>query len=219
MKKTLLALVVVAAGLTSFGQGYFADSTGLHTIWTTNGTGGYTYSSAGLDTAFLFGSGTAEISGIAQSTATNGTSITSSQLTTAWSDILTDPSYTLATNSNTSALVVGLGAANGSSAAGSGGFPVAGTLTGTTYSIYLISWSDAYSSPQAAAAAGADVGWSKTFSYTTVTSIGTPETFTTAGFSAFGLATVVPSPEPSTIALAGLGVSALVAFRRRNSSK
>ena len=219
MKKAILAIALVATGLSSFGQGYVAFTTGTRQVWDTLVSP--IKPDAGLNVGFLWApvGTTATITSLAASTATNGT--TSVNIATAWSDILgSNGGYTLAVNGGSSATVVQVTSSVGGVSYNSAGtFLLAGTTAGSSYSFYAIAWSNAYSTPQAAQTAGAAVGWSSVFTYSTgAAANSTPLNFTSSGMTPFGLAGA-PVPEPGTIALAGMGIASLLAFRRRNSSK
>jgi hypothetical protein len=85
------------------------------------------------------------------------------------------------------------------------------TAVGGTYSLFMIGWSGGYATPALAAASGQSaVGWSAPFSYTATALTAAPNLM---GVTAFGVAGVIP--EPTTMALAGLGGLALLAIRRR----
>ena len=177
MKKLIITLALAAVGVSAFAQGEFAfNGPGGRGVWVgTQGGNNATFSSAGgIDVAFLFGStaNTPLIDGIAASTATNGS--TAYSASTAWTDILTDPNFMLATNDNggSPVLAVGTEPSNGAygytppGGAQGGAFAVDGTASGgATYRIFVIGWSSAYATPQAAALAGAAVGWTQYFSY------------------------------------------------------
>ena len=170
MKKAILAIALVATGLTSFGQGYVAFTTTTRQVWDTIAGTPVTYKpDAGLNVGFLWApvGTTATITSLAATTATNGT--TSVSYATAWSDILgANGGYTLAVNAGTSATVVQTtSSVGGVSYNGAGTFLVTGTTAGSSYSFYAIAWSNAYSTPQAAQTAGAAVGWSSVFTYAT----------------------------------------------------
>ena len=219
MKKAILAIALVATGLTSFGQGYVLFTTGTRQVWDTLVTP--IKPDAGLNVGFLWApvGTTATITSLAASTATNGT--TSVNIATAWSDILgSNGGYTLAVNNGTSATAITTTTSvGGVSYNAANTFALAGTTGGSSYSVYAIAWSNAYSTPQAAQTAGAAVGWSSVFTYaTSAAANGTPYSFSVSGMTPFGLAGA-PVPEPGTIALAGMGIASLLAFRRRNSSK
>ena len=55
--------------------------------------------------------------------------------------------------------------------------------------------------------------WSQVFNYTTVDSIGTPSSLAISGFIPFGVNNA--TPEPSTLALVGLGIVVRLIARRR----
>jgi len=222
MKKTLLGLALIVTAVSGFAQGQFLMTSGSHTLWnwTNSLSPVFTYNGGQLDTAFLVGSSTAGsplVDAIATRTLTNGTTV---NISTAWSDILNDPNYTLATNAATGLLAVGTNTTVGfTTYNGGGAFAVTNTVAGN-YDVYVIAWSAAYATPALAAAAGVPVGWSNEFTYAAQALGGTPaSSLQVSGMLPFGIALPAATPEPSTIALAGLGVSALVAFRRRNSSK
>jgi len=225
MKKTLLSLTVIAAAISSFAQGDFYFNPPASTLWETNGSGTWVKATPNsLETSFLIGSGTSPLESIAAGTGTNAgtaTFITTAQDTAAWNDILNSTGgFILATNNGTSALVTQLNGANGSiTYNGGASFYVTGSTASAATSVVLISWPAAYATPVLAAAAGAPLGWSQEFSYTPQSGVTAPASMTSSLVGNFGLVEITATPEPSTIALAGLGVSALVAFRRRNSSK
>jgi len=111
------------------------------------------------------------------------------------------------------------GSATGSSAAGPGTWT---DLTGGTYAVPGVAagaagtfevqiWLGDFSSYAAAAAGGAYVGMSTPFTQTLGGGSVLPSDLT-----AMPAVTLAPIPEPSTIALAGLGAAALLIFRRRN---
>lgn len=213
MKKLIAIVAVAVTGFASFGQGYFSFTSNTRGAWDAFTTPSSPKLAADINVGFLWGTGTALISGVFNSIATNNTTgLTPSQLATAWTDITTDPNFKIAN-------VSGVPVVTGTSAGGawnynSGGtFGVDNTSAGSVYTLIAFGWSNAYATPALAAAAGSPVGWSAPFSYTSVASIGTPLTMNASGLLPFGVTTVVP--EPATIALAGLGGLALLALRRK----
>jgi hypothetical protein len=89
---------------------------------------------------------------------------------------------------------------------------------GTPAWFQVIGWSAQFADIQAAATGGGLVGVSAVWSNPTGNPLGTPPSpaqafiFGPAGFNGI---TIAPVPEPTTIALGGLGVAALLLFRRR----
>jgi PEP-CTERM motif len=241
MKKLITVLFATAISVVSYGQGEFAFAgAGARAVWD-DFTGPTPTTSANISVAFLFGStaATPQVDSIYTKTTTNGTTtLTQSQLTTAWTSILSDPNFILATNVNNSpVLAVGASTATGvysytpPSGTAGGAFAVGGSASaGATYNVFIIGWNNAgglYLTPQAAALAGAAVGWSTVFNYAAAAGpipgpAGTPGTFSAANTAQFGNTTglqfgviAAPVPEPGTMALAALGGASLLLFRRR----
>ena len=234
MKKLVVTLFLTITGIAAFAQGDFAfTGPGPRAAWDNFTTPGVPVVGATINVAFLFGSTSATplVDSIYSKTTTNGTTtLSSAQITTAWSDILNDSSFMLATNdlaqgSPAVGVTSGVGAYAYTPPGGSAGgaFAVDGSASaGASYKVFIIGWSSAYATPQAAALAGGAVGWSQTFTYTAVAGpnpgpAGNPGTFLAAAGSAqplqFGV--IAPVPEPSTMALAALGGASLLLFRRR----
>jgi len=79
-----------------------------------------------------------------------------------------------------------------------------------TYSLFLVGWDANYATPTLAAVANAAVGWSASFNYTSFAGTAAPHSMPLIPeFGVWGI------PEPSTLALAGLGSLTLFLFRRR----
>jgi len=206
--------MATVAGMSAFGQGYFNFSGGKSSTYDIFSSTTPTRDTS-IDVAFLWAANGAvpTVDSIMTSTPITGTSNYS--YSAAWTAILNDAAgFQLGQNATTlTAIQVGTAA--------SGGFqyqwnsplqsnvPVTGTAASTAYEIFVIGWNNAYATPAAAEAAGAAVGWSAPFSYTFGSSL---STVLTPAFGPFGVGTV---PEPTTLALAGLGGMALMMFRRR----
>jgi hypothetical protein len=219
MKKTLITIALALTGFASFGQGYFLFTGNPRTAFDTFTTPGTSKGASTMDVGFLWGSTAATplISGIlASGTSTNSVaSGNGSQFAaTAWSDLLSDPNFTVAVNSGTSATVIVPTAATGNwSYNSAGSFGVTGTAA-ASYTVIVFAWNGAYATPTLAKNAGAAVGWSAPFTYAAVSSIGSAPTMALSGLTAFGV--VNPVPEPATMALFGLGGLSLLMFRRRS---
>jgi len=237
MKKLIVTLALAAVGVSAFAQGDFAFAgPGARGVWVGSTGNNTVEANNNIDVAFLFGSVSATplVSGIANGTATNGS--TAYVASTAWTDILTDPNFMLATNDNNGSPVLAVGTEGANASYGytppggslGGAFAVDGSASGgANYRVFIIGWSSAYATPQAAALAGAAVGWTQYFTYGAVAGpnpgpAGTTETMLAAvGGSAnapvlqFGVETISAVPEPTTIALAGLGGLALLGLRRK----
>jgi len=228
MKKlTLAAAILGLAGLSAFAQSsvQFAATGSPSTtklIWDDWSSLPALRADASNNVAFLWSTtGTPLVDSVAGATqsATNGSTAflnTQAGNTAAWNAILTDPNFHLATNGSVTAIAQSSGVGNYSYNSGNA-FTLAGTPTGTV-TIYVIAWSYLYANPFLAAAGNAPVGWSNPFSYT----LGTPS----VAAQAFNVATTLDNlrvgvtpivPEPTTLALLGLGSASLMIFRRRNS--
>ena len=219
--KKIIALSLVAVSLaatSSFGQGYFALTSGKSQAYDGFTTPGVSALSANVNVSFLWAaaSTTPHIASYLTSTPKTGNSTTteSYSVATAWSTIL-DGQFTLAVNSGTSQVVVTPTSATGVIGYNGGfSFGVTGTSSGSTYTIYEISWPTTYATPAAAQTAGAAVGWSAPIQYTAVNNIGTAQS-TLGAFASYGTFVPAPIPEPATMALAAIGGASLLLFRRR----
>jgi hypothetical protein len=224
MKKIIAISMLAAtlAGSSAFGQGYFAFTGGKSQAWDGFTTPGTSVADASVDVAFLWATGTPTPSVDALLTTTphtaNSTTAESYTVAQAWSDILTDPNFHLAVDATTAnagnvAVAQTLASPVGSVNYNSGfAFGVTGTTAGVTYSVFEISWNSAFATPSTASTGGSAVGWGPVFSYVPAVQTGLAPSFTEADFGTFVPAAV---PEPSTMALAGLGSLAALLFRRK----
>jgi len=223
MKKLLLTIGLTAViASSSLAQGNFVFSTTASYVWDAwSGVPSGTLPRRDNSNyvAFLIGTGSSAVGeAFGQATPTNQSAVALG----AWNSILNDSNYKFATNAGTGALVVAqTGNTGGISYLNGSTFTVAGTAAGGgTVSVFVIGWSVLYgSNPFAAALAGAPLGWSLEFNYAYGAGpnpgpAGTPDNFATQGLTAFG---VQPVPEPTSLALAGLGMASLLVFRRRKS--
>jgi len=220
--KKVIALTLLAAAVTvtsALGQGYLQlQSPANSQIWDGFTTPGAAARSSKVDVAlFWAANGTANPFAIA-STPTNGTSATLESYTVAqaWT-ALQGSTWAQALNSADSSAVIALTSTKGAINYNAGGsFGILNSTAGGTYELMEVSWSSAFASAIAAAAAGSAIGWSAPLSFT-LTSTPSDPSVTSPNFNNFG--TFVPGvsvvPEPGTMALAGLGGLSLLAFRRK----
>ena len=218
--------LVIAASAFAQGQVLFTSSGSY--IWNTNSA---RVSAIGaVDVGFIFSTSSSAVAGVegiggytGTPTNTANVTLTSAQNASAWTALLTDPNFQIATNTSTSSTVVETTSAAGGLSGSA--FTLGGTsASGGTIYIVAFAWqASAGSDPWAAQAAGASLGWSKVFSYGYVAGpvpgpTGTPVSLNTltAGWQ-FGVLGVSSVPEPSTMALAALGGASLLLFRRRSS--
>jgi PEP-CTERM motif len=92
---------------------------------------------------------------------------------------------------------------------------VTGVAPGSIAFVEVLAWSGAASYAAALTTPGAWYGASAIFSEATGTSPASPSTPAPAVLALPGTITLVQAPEPTTIALGGLGAAALLLFRRR----
>ena len=210
------------AGTSAFGQGFFQFTSGKSQAYDGFTTTAVSALGATINVSFLWAAASTTpnidtlISNQSLKNGTNNQPGLNYTAATAWSTIL-NGQFTFATNYATAALVVAPTSSTGVINYNGGlGFGVSNTVAGTAYTIYEVAWSSAYATPWLASAANAAVGWSAPIQYTSVTSIGTPNTMVglMPSYGVFAPAVVV-APEPSTMALAALGGASLLLFRRR----
>jgi PEP-CTERM motif len=219
--KKILALTLLAVSFAApsvFGQGYFLFTTGKSQAYDGFTTPGSSALSANVKVAFLWAAANTLSPFAIASTPTGGNSTTTESYTVAqaWGLINGGATgWTLAVNNGTSAIASVNTAANGSVTYNGGfSFGVTGTAANTQYSLILIGWNGAYADPTTAAANGSAVGWSSVFQYNSKDNLTTPNNMAAQGAN-FGVFVPASVPEPSTMALAGLGGAAMLLFRRR----
>jgi hypothetical protein len=216
--KKIIALSLVTGSLvatSAFGQGYLQDESSKSAVYDGFTTPGAAALDTKVDVALFWAAAgtTPTVDGISASTPTSSSTALPSA---AWADIL-NGQFTEAFDSTAlNGLVVTASTSKGIiEYNGGSSFGIQGTAAGSTYTLYEVSWNAAYATAQAASAAGSAVGWSAPIQFTLFGP--TDPTITSPTFGAFGtLPTgVTPTPEPTTMALAGLGGLSLLAFRRK----
>lgn len=207
------------AAVSSYGQGEINFQGFLHNVannYTTPGTVTY---NTGIDVELFFATSgqSSAVSAIASSSSPATLTYLAS---TAWADITGDSNFQAVQGSGGAGTVAFFGSgATGGGAYNSSKAYFANNLTGgTTYAFYEVAWytgaSGQYSTLALAAQNNTYVGWSQVFSYSALTG-GVPANFTAANVGSFDVGGTGIIPEPSTMALAGLGGLSLLLFRRR----
>jgi len=220
MKKILVIATMAAfAAVSSYGQGFINFQGFLHNMgnnYTTPGTVTY---NAGIDVELLFApaSTPTAVSAIASSSSPASLSYSTA---VAWADITGNVAFQPVDGTNGTPVAVMASAANGGGVYNaSAAYSVPNLAsTGVTYTFYEVAWyagaTGQYSTLALAAGADTYVGWSQPFQYTPTSSgVPPPTSFTAALVGDFLVGGTIP--EPSTIALAGLGGLSLLLFRRR----
>jgi len=210
MKKTLLAIAAVAiVTASSFAQGNILIADGPRGIWY-DSPGSGAFGSSLTWTLIAGPAATAPtVDNILDGVPTNNATTYSSA--TAWTDITGQGGFFQVDGTN-GAPIAGVVSSTGAIVYNAAGAYQAANLTGgTTYTFYLVAYSGSYGS-------GSTVGWSAPFQYTPGVGINTPDggdSMAQAGLLPFGAGNVSATPEPTTIALAGLGGLAMLGLRRK----
>ena len=216
--KTIVGVASVIASfisLTAFGQGYAYFSGVKGTVWDGFTMPTIAQRTSNVNVSFLWGQqGSMPVveSILGGGVPTNTTFLNATYSPyLAWSDILSDPDFTLAMNANSGLAVVTRTTTAGAFAYNSGaGFQLVGTSPGNSYTLFVIGWDANYATPNLAAAAGAAVGWSTAFDYTVTTFTAIPNSMTVTAFGTAGV------PEPAALAVGGLA-GLLLCWRRRRA--
>ena len=216
---SIVAGLVMAAGMTAFGQGYFNFSTGggfVYDDFTTPGTDvkapgtvTVTFLWAATGTADPLGAG---IATTGTTSANGGSNTISGMLTSGWSVAQVTGTGVEADNT-----VHASGPSTGG--IGYGTFQVNNSAAGGTYEIVVVGWA-ASSGANLAAGLSGPLGWSSAFTYaSSASSLQPAGQFSAApsDMAAFGVAPAGPVPEPTSLALAGLGGLSMLFLRRRKS--
>ena len=229
MKKSLILTLVMAIGsFSALAQGsiYFQAS---HSIYSA-ATGTLAGSTGDYGALLFFSSSTAAnnaLNSIFSGAATSGSPTTSASpnagysTATAWSALLTTGAIQV-DGTTVGVPAVYLNTGNGTINYLGGISYSSDNISPGTYYAVVIAWNPGTGGDSTIAAASGNgdlVGWSKVFSYT-ATSGGTATPATMSALpGTFGVGgTVVGVPEPSTLALAGLGgFGMLMAFRRKKA--
>jgi len=217
MKKTLIVtLLATATAVGSFAQGYVDFNGFLGNAKNNYTTPGTAVNQAGLYVElFAVVNGSAQTPGVATATGVSGAPTASSTYTVAaaWNAIMNDANFVAVTP-----LTPAVTSANGGF---SGSIQQTSNLGVGTFTMYEVAWyagaGGTDNTIALASAAGDYVGWSKAFTYTTTAgTVPPPAALSSATVgNIFVGGSVVASPEPTTVALAGLGGLALLGLRRR----
>jgi len=223
-------LVATLAATSALGQGYLTIASGQNQVY--SGLGSTAVSGdTSLNWALYWApAATANpfTSAASSTTGNNTTTVAQAGYTTtaAWT-ALNGSAFQLAYDANNAQSVIDNVQANGTviywtldPAAPGQAVGIQGLANSTSYAFLEVAWSAAYATPTAASNAHGAIGWSY------VSSFGPIPTDPTAGaaqngpnFASYGVfAPVTSVPEPSSLALAGLGgFGMLMAFRRKKA--
>jgi len=238
MKKqiTLLAAMIAASGFTAFGQGYMTFSGGTHTVYDEFTTAGVGVGAADMDVIALWAPTTATDS-LGTGVATTGVTSEQSSVLTTIANMISTGGWATIVNSEAGTTGVGNLVSVPTTTKGqftyNGGYDTtaaieaSGVSLGETIQLVVIGFnSSATLSGQSDPFTGAsnlnDIGWASSFDYLTGASSTDPDggnSLSADGLAAFGVSPlqVTPTPEPTTLALAGLGGLSMLFLRRRKA--
>jgi hypothetical protein len=210
-----LAALVAASGVSAFGQGYVLFATSKNNVYDDFTTSGTSVVAPGDVTATFLWAATGTADPLGAGVATGATSLNAnwatiaSMLTSGWS--IGQNAGVEADKADNNGGVQGGAISYNSSVS----FQATGTPAGAGIEVVVLGWDNVggIGTEAAASAAGAALGWSGAFTYATgATSGSTISNFSVSGELPFG---VVSTPEPTSLALAGLGGLSMLFLRRR----
>jgi hypothetical protein len=216
MKKLLIVTALAVASVGAFAQGNILISAS-HSIYGNGTLAGAQNDYAAL---LLFTSQTAAqaaANGALASSATTGspTSAGSYSTANAWTSLLAGAIQVDGTTAGTPAVFQDTGTTGSGSYNGSTSYTCDNITGGTAYYAIMIAWAGSDTTIAAASGNSDLVGWSKVFSYTPSVPPATAPTMSSS-VGTFGVGgTIAATPEPTTVALAGLGGLALLGLRRK----
>ena len=218
MKLTATLAALVAAGaMSTFGQGYVLFVTAKSGVYD-NFSGASVVAPGDVTGTFLWNASTTAADPLGAGVATTATTLSGS-----WGTVsnMMASGWNVASNGGTEADVAdnasgsfkGQQAYNGGVSCG-----LQNSAAGSSIEVVVIGWDNLTGAGTlgAAAQAGDALGWSGAFVYATGGSAGaTVSTFGQSGFAPFGV--VGATPEPTSLAIAGLGGLSMLFLRRRKS--
>jgi len=219
-----LAALVAAGGMSAFGQGYVLFNTSKNDVYDNFTTQGTSVVAPGDVTATFLWAGTGTSNYLGAGLATAATSSAGG-----WASIATmlSSGWTIGANYNGGAAATEADVTDNAGGTQKGALPYnAGTsfqlnasTAGASYEFVVIAWDNLGGAATLGAAetAAAALGWSSAFTYATgATSSSGINNFSQSGEAAFGVAPG-STPEPTSLALAGLGGLSMLLLRRRKS--
>ena len=222
MKKqiALLATLMAVGSLSAFGQGFVAFSSGaaiVYNEYTTPGVG-VTLNSSGIDATFLWAA-TTTVDPLGAGQASTGVTSAPGSAWTTVENMISSGGWTVAQNFSTSTEAdnAPISTVGGLNYNANNSFDLAGITGGSVYQIVVIAWANVGNTivNLSQAEQGGTVGWSSSFDYTSGASSSSPvNQMSSEGLGKFGVA---PIPEPTTLALAGLGGLSMLFLRRRKA--